>query len=109
MRSASRRRRRLQAEKRAKAIQEKEAAGPIVCAPDAVAWLFNIRGHDVLHTPMPLVRAYVPADGQAVLFTSLGHLTPENKKVLGQIAQISPIGRVLSKMLPGLIQPGAKV
>ena len=91
-----------------KAILEKEAAGLLVCAPDAVAWLFNIRGHDVMHTPVPLVRAYVPAAGEPVLFTSPGHITPENKEAIEQLARIADLA-ALPKLLPSLIEPGAKV
>ncbi|MGO4339143.1 aminopeptidase P family protein [Labrys sp. KB_33_2] len=34
----------------------------------ASAWLFNIRGGDVSHTPLPLSYALVPAEGQPTLF-----------------------------------------
>ncbi len=91
-----------------KAILEKQAAGLVVSAPDAVAWLFNIRGHDVVHTPVPLVRAYVPAAGEPVLFTSPGHITPENREAIGQLARVADLAS-LPKLLPSLIEPGAKV
>jgi Xaa-Pro aminopeptidase len=91
-----------------KAIQEKEAAGLFVCAPESVAWLFNIRGHDVLHTPLPLVRAYVPVTGKPALFTAPGHITPENKKAIGKLAAVADLAS-LAGALPGLIVPGAKV
>src|SRR5262249_20347904 len=91
-----------------KAIQEKEAAGLFVCAPDNVAWLFNIRGRDVIHTPLPLVRAYVPASGRPVLFVSPGHVTAGNKEAIEETATIEPLAS-LPKSLPALIEPGAKV
>jgi Xaa-Pro aminopeptidase len=91
-----------------KAIQEKGAAGLFVCAPDAVAWLFNIRGADVLHTPMPLARAYVPITGEPVLFTAPGHITPQNQEAIGELARIAGLAD-LPKVLRGLIEPGAKV
>jgi Xaa-Pro aminopeptidase len=91
-----------------KAIQEKDAAGLFVCAPDAVAWLFNIRGADVLHTPMPLARAYVPATGKPILFTAPGHITPQNREAIGELARIAGLAD-LPKVLRGLIEPGAKV
>lgn len=91
-----------------KTIQENGAGGLLVCAPDAVAWLFNIRGHDVIHTPIPLARAYVPAMGDPVLFVSPGHVTPENKEALEELAEIADLA-ALAKVLPGLVQPGAKV
>ena len=91
-----------------KAIQENGAAGLFVCAPDAVAWLFNIRGADVLHTPMPLARAYVPATGKPVLFTAPGHITQDNQEAIGQLARIAGLGD-LPAVLRGLVEPGAKV
>lgn len=36
--------------------------------PSSVAWVFNIRGSDVPHTPLPLGFALVPAEGPATLF-----------------------------------------
>ena len=90
------------------AIQESGAAGLFISAPDAVAWLLNIRGADVLHTPLPLVRAYVPASGQPLLFTAPGHITPENRKAIGKLAQIASLAG-LPKVLLGQIEPGAKV
>ncbi len=36
--------------------------------PHASAWLFNIRGADVEHTPLPLCYSFVPKDGAAMLF-----------------------------------------
>jgi Xaa-Pro aminopeptidase len=40
----------------------------VVSDPHSVAWLFNIRGGDVSHTPLPLAYAIVPAEGRATLF-----------------------------------------
>ncbi len=91
-----------------KAVQEKGAAGLFVCAPDAVAWLFNIRGADVLHTPMPLARAYVPVTGKPILFTAPGHITPQNQEAIGELARIAGLAD-LPEVLRGLVEPGAKV
>ncbi len=91
-----------------KAIEEKKAAGLFVSAPDAVAWLFNIRGRDVEHTPVPLVRAFVPQLGKPVLFASPGHITPENRSFLEPLASIHDRAS-MAEALPGLIQQGAKI
>lgn len=47
-----------------KAIREAGAEEAVLTQPDSIAWLFNIRGSDVPHTPMPLSFAIVP--GRAV-------------------------------------------
>ena len=91
-----------------KAVQEAQAAALFVSDPGNVAWLFNIRGHDVSHTPLPLVRAFVPASGDPVIFASPGHITPGNKEAIEEVAEIADLAS-LSTVLPGLAQPGAKV
>ena len=90
------------------AIEEKGAAGLFVCAPDAAAWLFNIRGHDIIHTPLPLVRAFVPAHGTPTLFTSPGHVTPENQEAIEALASIADAATP-EKSLRDLFEPGAKI
>ena len=91
-----------------KAIAGKDAAGLFVSAPDAVAWLFNIRGRDVAHTPLPLVRAFVPASGKPAIFTQAGHITDENRSQIDQIATIHDLAS-LSETLPGLIEQGKTI
>jgi len=91
-----------------KVIAEQGAAGLFVCAPDSVAWLLNIRGHDIVHTPVPLVRAFVPAKGKPVLFTSPGHITPDNRHPIEALAVIQDI-QSLDSALRQLIEPGATI
>jgi Xaa-Pro aminopeptidase len=91
-----------------KVIAEKTAAGLLVCAPDAVAWLFNIRGGDVLHTPIPLVRAFVPLAGKPMLFVSNGHINDENRAALAAVASIRELASI-ERSLRELIEPGTKV
>ena len=40
----------------------------LVSDPHAVAWLFNIRGHDVAHTPLPLAYALLLKDTKPQLY-----------------------------------------
>ncbi len=49
-------------------IRAAGANGLVVTMLDAVAWLFNIRGRDVPHTPVVLAYALLRADGSATLF-----------------------------------------
>lgn len=51
-----------------KAIADKGADAAILTAPSSIAWLFNVRGGDVIRTPLPLAQAVVEADGSARLF-----------------------------------------
>jgi Xaa-Pro aminopeptidase len=91
-----------------KAIAEKEADALFVSAPDAAAWLFNIRGRDVEHTPLPLVRALVPVTGKPAIFVSEGHITGENRKAIEAMASVEDL-RLLGTELKRLIEPGKKV
>ncbi|HYC98506.1 aminopeptidase P family protein [Brevundimonas sp.] len=50
------------------AIAKAGAAAAVLTAPASIAWLFNIRGGDVIRTPLPLAQAIVKADGTASLF-----------------------------------------
>jgi len=49
----------------------------LVSAPESVAWLLNIRGSDVAHTPIALCRALVPVGGPVRLFIEPGRLGEE--------------------------------
>ncbi len=91
-----------------KAIEEKKATGLFVSAPDAVAWLFNIRGSDVANTPVALVRAYVPLTGKPVIFTSPGHITTEIQSFIEPLAGIQNLAS-LADAIAGLIKKGEKV
>lgn len=55
----------------------------IVSALDSVAWLFNVRGDDVLHTPVALSYALVHRDGSADLFVAPEKLTDDVRAHLG--------------------------
>lgn len=62
----------------------------IVTDTASIAWLFNIRGNDVGHTPLTLARAIVPARGSAQLFIDPEKLDMETTAYLTQICDIRP-------------------
>jgi Xaa-Pro aminopeptidase len=51
-----------------KSVADKRADIAVLTDPAAIAWLFNIRGGDLAHTPFPLSFAAVPAEGRPELF-----------------------------------------
>ena len=72
-------------------VKEKGAAAVLITDPSSVAWLFNIRGSDVPHTPHPLARAIVPAQGKPQLFLDERKTDIEVRAYLAQMAeQLSP-------------------
>lgn len=67
------------AAKRARIGAAVAAAGAelaLLTAPASIAWLFNIRGGDVIRTPLPLAQALLAADGTARLFLDPAKVTP---------------------------------
>ena len=59
------------------------AEAAVLTAPASLAWLFNIRGGDVIRTPLPLGQAVVKADGTAQLFLDPRKVTNELPGWLG--------------------------
>ncbi len=55
----------------------------IITAPDSIAWMLNIRGSDVPHTPLPLCRAILYATGRVALFVDPKKITPGLQAHLG--------------------------
>jgi Xaa-Pro aminopeptidase len=67
-----------------RAIAEKGAEVAVLTAPASIAWLFNVRGGDVIRTPLPLGQALVNADGTARLFLDPRKVTNELPGWLGE-------------------------
>jgi Xaa-Pro aminopeptidase len=49
-------------------LKEEQADAVLLTLLDSIAWLFNIRGGDLKHTPVALSFAIVPATGRPTLF-----------------------------------------
>ncbi|MCC6471995.1 MAG: aminopeptidase P family protein [Alphaproteobacteria bacterium] len=63
----------------------------VLTDPASLAWLFNIRGGDVSHTPLPLGFAIVGKDGAARLYLDARKLLAETRAHLGNsVAVESP-------------------
>lgn len=81
------------AEKRAKVGEAIAAAGAdvaVLTAPASLAWLFNIRGGDVIRSPLPLGQAIVDTDGKARLFLDPAKITADLPAWLGNSVQLDP-------------------
>ena len=68
------------AEKRgviASSLTEDGIDAAVLTLPDSIAWLLNIRGGDVAHTPLPLSFAIVFKSGDVDLFIDQRKLIPE--------------------------------
>lgn len=62
----------------------------VLTLPDSIAWLFNIRGRDVAHNPVPLAFAILPATGKPELFVSPAKLDGPARTALEVLAKLSP-------------------
>ena len=75
--------------KRLHAALEKFSADALVVSdPQAVSWLFNIRGSDVPHTPVVLAFAIVPKEGRPALYVDLRKLGNDVRSRLEEIAEV---------------------
>ena len=64
------------------------AEAVVLTAPASLAWLFNIRGGDVIRTPLPLGQAILNADGSARLFLDPDKLTEDLPAWLGNAVRL---------------------
>ncbi len=67
-----------------------EADAAVLTAPASIAWLFNIRGGDVIRSPLPLAQAILNADGSATLFLDSAKVSPELPSWLDNEVVVSP-------------------
>jgi len=82
------------AEKKRQTLADRLAAdgidAAVLTAPDSIAWLLNIRGGDVPHTPLPLSFAILGRDGTVDLFIDRRKLMPEVLPHLGNGVRLAP-------------------
>jgi Xaa-Pro aminopeptidase len=81
------------AAKREAAAAELRAAGEdaaVLADPHSVAWLLNIRGTDLAHTPLALAQALLFADGAVELFLDPGRADAALRAHLGNAVALRP-------------------
>lgn len=66
-----------------KAVKDAGADAAVITAPASIAWLFNVRGGDVIRSPLPIGQAILKADGTARLFLDPAKVTRELPAWLG--------------------------
>ena len=73
-----------------KHLENQGADAAVITAPASVAWLFNIRGGDVIRSPLPLSQAVLNADGTARLFIDPAKVTPDLPAWVGNQVALEP-------------------
>lgn len=69
-------------------LAQRKADAVVLSALDSIAWLFNVRGKDVSHTPVALAYAIVQSDGTADLFVAPEKLGDDVRQHLGNAVRI---------------------
>lgn len=90
------------------ALGEKKADACVLTQPDSIAWLFNIRGSDVTHTPLPLSFATVPSSGKPSLFIDGRKLSNSVRDSLSELTDLAEPGDFKSG-LAALGEAGSRV
>ena len=89
-------------------LAEKSLDATVLTQADSIAWLFNIRGADIAHNPVPLSFAVLPREGKPRLFIDGRKLS---NAVRDHLAEFVDIGEA-DHFVPGLEalgHDGAKV
>ncbi|MBB3540703.1 MULTISPECIES: aminopeptidase P family protein [unclassified Rhizobium] len=89
-------------------LAKKNLKAALIADPSSVAWTFNIRGADVPHTPHPLARAIIHADGKADLFLDKRKTGIEAEAYLAQMCVQLPPSE-LEKKLSTVARDGGRV
>ena len=82
-------------------IAAQGADAAIFTAPASLAWLFNIRGGDVIRSPLPLGQAILDKDGSAVLLLDPAKVTPDLPAWLGNQVMLEEPG-AMTRLMVGL-------
>ena len=90
------------------AVASHDAAALVVSDPHAVAWIFNVRGGDVSHTPLPLGHAIVPREGRPTLFMDGRKLSNAVRDALASVADVQEPS-ALARSLKALGEAKARV
>lgn len=83
------------AEKRARVaaiLAGLNADAAVITAPPSIAWLFNIRGGDVIRSPLPIAQAILNKDGTARLFLEPAKVTKDLPAWLGNQVSLETPG-----------------
>jgi Xaa-Pro aminopeptidase len=74
----------------AKSLRDAKTDAALLTLPESIAWLLNIRGSDVPHTPFPHAFAMLNNDGHVDLFIDRRKFTPGIDTWLGNHVTVRP-------------------
>ncbi len=79
-------------------LKEANVDAVLLTLPDSIAWLFNIRGGDLKHTPVALAFAIVPAAGRPTLFIEPTKVGDNVKNELREMVELAEPGALVEKL-----------
>jgi Xaa-Pro aminopeptidase len=89
-------------------LQQEGIAAAVLTMPESIAWLLNIRGGDVPHTPLPLSFGILRQDGSVGLFIDRRKLVRGIERHLGNAVTVMPPEQ-LGPALAALAAEGGRV
>ena len=81
-----------------KELAREKAEVLLVTDPHNLAWIFNIRGNDVSHTPLPHGRALIPQQGKPVLALDPRKLDTDTGAALASLAELIEPDALLARL-----------
>ncbi len=79
-------------------LAEEKSDAVLLTLLDSIAWLFNIRGGDIKHTPVALAFAIVPAAGRPTLFIDPAKIGDNVKGEIREYADLAEPGELMDKL-----------
>lgn len=79
-------------------LREEGADAVLLTMLDSIAWLFNIRGGDIRHTPVAFAYAIVPADGRPTLFIDPAKIGDSARMAINQYADLAELSALPDKL-----------
>ncbi len=77
-------------EEAARALRLAGRDAAVLTMPDSIAWLLNVRGGDVAHTPLALCFAILDGEGRVQLFVDPAKPAPDLARHLGNEVSLAP-------------------
>ncbi len=74
----------------ARTLRDAGQAAAVLADPHSIAWLLNIRGRDLAHTPLALGFALLRADAAVTLFLDPARVGAEARAHLGHAVEVRP-------------------
>jgi Xaa-Pro aminopeptidase len=79
-------------------LKEEQTDAVLLTLLDSIAWLFNIRGGDIKHTPVALAYALVPASGRPTLFIDSAKVSDNVKGELRDYVDLAEPAALAEKL-----------